>query len=129
MEPQLISDENEGYILGLKDTLVDSAPSPFEDAAHEEVRAKVEQELRLVAEPYRTVVVLRDIEDLSYEEISEVLQISLGTVKSRLMRGRMALKQRLENYVREAGNELGVCPQTKKEPGSVRKHSEVVTRS
>src|SRR5437667_3435618 len=37
MEPQLISDENEGYILGLKDTLMDSAPSPFEDAAHEEV--------------------------------------------------------------------------------------------
>jgi hypothetical protein len=50
-------------------------------------------------------------------------------VKSRLMRGRMALKQRLEAYVREAGNELGVCPQTKKVPGSVRKHSEVVTRS
>src|SRR6059058_4603172 len=35
MEPQFTSDENEGYILGLKDTLVDSASSPFEDAAHE----------------------------------------------------------------------------------------------
>jgi len=41
------------------------------------------------------VVVLRDIEDLSYEEIAEVLQISLGTVKSRIMRGREALREEL----------------------------------
>src|SRR2546423_1960545 len=128
MEPQFSNDENEGYVLGLKDTLVDSAPSPFEDAAHEEVRAKVEQELRLVPEPYRTVVVLRDIEDLAYEEIADVLQISLGTVKSRLMRGRMALKQRLESYVREAGERSGLHPQHK-ERGSVRRNSEVMTGS
>ncbi len=108
MEPQFEREDAEGGVLGLKDTLVDSAPSPFEDAAHEEVRAKVERELRQVPEPYRTVVVLRDIEELSYEEIAEVLQISLGTVKSRLMRGRMALKQRLEAYVREVGEELGL---------------------
>src|SRR5256886_16356573 len=59
MEPQFGKDENEGYVLGLKDTLVDSAPFPFEDAAHEEVLAKVEHELRSVPEPYRTIVVLR----------------------------------------------------------------------
>lgn len=93
---------------GLKETLVDESQSPFEDLAHEEVRARVEQELRNVPEPYRTAVVLRDIEDLSYEEIAEVLQVSLGTVKSRLTRGRNALKQRLESYVREAGRELGL---------------------
>ncbi len=108
MEPQFECEGREECLPGLKDTLIDSAPSPFEDAAHEEVRAKVEQELRLVPEPYRTVVVLRDIEELSYEEIAEVLQISLGTVKSRLMRGRLALKQRLEPYVREVGEELGL---------------------
>lgn len=90
---------------GLKETLVDRRDSPFESAAHEEVRARVEQELRQVPEPYRTVVILRDIEELSYEEIAEVLGVSLGTVKSRLMRGREALKKRLQPYVEEVGSE------------------------
>lgn len=87
---------------------VDASESPFERMAHEEVRAKVEQELRQVAEPYRSTVVLRDIEGLSYEEIAEITQVSLGTVKSRLMRGREALKKRLQAYVEELGPELGL---------------------
>jgi hypothetical protein len=45
---------------------------------------------------------------MSYEEISEVLEISLGTVKSRLTRGREALRQRLARYVSQANNELGL---------------------
>ncbi len=96
-----------GSSFGLKDTLVDEAPSPFDDLVQEEVRARVGRELRNVPEPYRTTVVLRDIEDLSYEEIAEVLQVSLGTVKSRLMRGRQALKKRLECYMRETGRQMG----------------------
>ena len=64
----------------------------------------------VLAEPYRTPVILRDIEDLSYEEIAEVMQVSLGTVKSRLVRGREALKKRLESYIRESGAELGIEP-------------------
>jgi RNA polymerase sigma-70 factor, ECF subfamily len=93
---------------GLEERLADETQSPFESLAHEEVRARVEAELRMVPEPYRTVVVLRDIEQLSYEEIAEVLETSLGTVKSRLMRGRAALKKRLARYVREAGEGLGL---------------------
>jgi len=68
----------------------------------------VEQELRQIAEPFRTTVILRDIEDLSYDEIAEVMQVSLGTVKSRLVRGREALRKRLLNFVRENGTELGL---------------------
>ena len=49
---------------------------------------------------------------MSYEEIAEVLEISLGTVKSRLTRGRDALRQRLTPYVREVGNELGLTAPT-----------------
>jgi RNA polymerase sigma-70 factor (ECF subfamily) len=98
---------------GLKDVLVDGHESPFEVAAHEEVRAKVEAELRQVPEPYRTTVILRDIEDLSYEEIAEVMQVSLGTVKSRLVRGREALKKRLQLYIEKAGEELGSRPERK----------------
>jgi len=95
-------------VAALRDTLVHSGDTPFDSVAHEEVRAKVEAELRMVPEPYRTTVILRDIEGLSYEEIAEILEVSLGTVKSRLMRGREALKKRLSTYVREVGPELGL---------------------
>jgi hypothetical protein len=53
---------------------------------------------------------------MSYEEIADVLEISLGTVKSRLTRGRAALKRRLSAYVRESGAELGLnTPQEEEE--------------
>ncbi len=100
-------DEN-GNCYGLGDTLADPGESPLEIFAHAEVRARVEKELKEVSEPYRTTVVLRDIEGLAYEEIAEVLQVSLGTVKSRLIRGRDALKKRLEPVVRDLmGSEVG----------------------
>jgi RNA polymerase sigma-70 factor, ECF subfamily len=88
--------------------LVDKHKSPFESAADHEVQARVEQELRKVSEPYRTAVVLRDIEDLSYEEIAEITQVSLGTVKSRITRGRDALRKRLTEYAKEVGPEIGL---------------------
>jgi len=88
--------------------LTDRADSPFENVAHREVQRRVEEELRKVPEPYRTTLVLRDLEEMSYEEIADVLEVSLGTVKSRLTRGREALRHRLAPYVRESGNELGL---------------------
>jgi RNA polymerase sigma-70 factor (ECF subfamily) len=90
------------------DRLVDKGESPFEKFAHTEVKAAVEQALQQVPEPYHTALILRDLEDMSYEEIAEVLAISLGTVKSRITRGRDALRQRLAGYVREVGPELGL---------------------
>jgi len=51
---------------------------------------------------------LRDLEDMSYEEIAEITQVSLGTVKSRLTRGREALRKRLTAYVMEHGQQLGL---------------------
>lgn len=106
MEAQIGDDDGQSFAL--KETLVDEHDSPFECAAHEEIRSRVEQELAQVQEPYRTTVVLRDIEGLSYEEVAEILQVSLGTVKSRLMRGRLALKKRLETYARQVGRDLGL---------------------
>jgi RNA polymerase sigma-70 factor, ECF subfamily len=88
--------------------LVDKHKSPFENTADHEVQDRVEQELRKVSEPYRTAVVLRDIEDLSYEEIAEITRVSLGTVKSRITRGRDALRKRLTEYAKEVGPELGL---------------------
>jgi len=52
--------------------------------------------LGALARPYREVVVLRDIEGLSYEEVAAALEIGVGTVKSRLSRGRAELRRRLE---------------------------------
>lgn len=113
LEPVAAETEN-GTALGLKETLADNSCSPFDSTAKTEVRARVEAELAKLPEPYRTTVVLRDIEDLSYDEIAEVMQVSLGTVKSRLVRGRDALKKRLESYAREVGEELGLAPQEEK---------------
>ena len=101
--------ETPGFVdNAMQVALTDPADSPFDNVAHHEVKQRVEEELRKVAEPYRTTLILRDLEEMSYEEIAEVLEISLGTVKSRLTRGRDALRQRLAPYVREVGNELGL---------------------
>src|SRR5436853_5395323 len=109
MEP-LENTGAQGSGLTMQEALVDEAESPFECAAHEEVRARVEEELRKIPEPYRSTVILRDLEEMSYEEIAEVLDVSLGTVKSRLTRGREALKQRLIPFIMECGSELSLRP-------------------
>jgi len=107
--------EFSGSRLG-EDRLVDPGESPFEQFAHSEVRAAVEQSLQQVPEPYRTALILRDLEEMSYEEVAEVLAISLGTVKSRITRGRDALRKVLAGYVREVGPELGLLAPTEERP-------------
>ena len=54
-------------------------------------------------EPYRSAVVLVDVEDQSYESAAEVLGVPIGTVRSRLFRGRRLLQQALMDYARDAG--------------------------
>jgi RNA polymerase sigma-70 factor (ECF subfamily) len=98
IEQELSAQDGEAFHL--KDTLVDRQESPFELAAHAELRDQVEAAVREVPEPFQTVVVLRDIEGFGYEEIAEILGIHLGTVKSRLMRGRAHLKAKLAPLVR-----------------------------
>jgi RNA polymerase sigma-70 factor, ECF subfamily len=107
MEPLHEANE-EGSSHAAKDMFVDSGESPFDNMVHEEVRARVEEQLRRVPEPYRTTLILRDLEQMSYEDIAEITQVSLGTVKSRLTRGREALKQRLLPFIRQCGSELGL---------------------
>jgi RNA polymerase sigma-70 factor, ECF subfamily len=76
----------------LGDMLVDPAESPYEIALHEEARERVEWALRQVPEPYRTTLILRDIEGFVYEEVAAMQSVNLGTVKSRLVRGRACLR-------------------------------------
>jgi RNA polymerase sigma-70 factor (ECF subfamily) len=87
-----IAESESGSPVRLKDTLVDAGESPYDMAVHEENRARVEAALRQVPEPFRTTLILRDIEGFVYEEVAEIQGVNLGTVKSRLVRGRAYLK-------------------------------------
>ena len=90
-------EENEdGESFSLSDALAAADASPFDQAARAQVRERVEAALRTVPEPFREVVVLREIEGFGYEEIAEILNVNLGTVKSRLTRGRTALREALQ---------------------------------
>ena len=104
IEPEETADGGAG--LALANLLVDRGESPLECIAQQQLKARVESELRRLTEPFRTAIILREIEELSYEEIAEVMQTSLGTVKSRITRGRESLKKRLLPYLRELGPEM-----------------------
>jgi RNA polymerase sigma-70 factor, ECF subfamily len=105
IEPEESADGGRG--CALSNMLVDSGESPLESIAQQQLKERVESELRRLNEPFRTAIILREIEELSYEEIAEVMQTSLGMVKSRITRGREALKKRLLPYLRELGPEMG----------------------
>jgi RNA polymerase sigma-70 factor (ECF subfamily) len=91
IDQELTSGES-GTPVRLSDRLVDPAESPFDAAVHEENRARVEAALQKVPEPFRTTLILRDIDGFVYEEVAEIEGVSLGTIKSRLVRGRAYLK-------------------------------------
>jgi RNA polymerase sigma-70 factor (ECF subfamily) len=102
--------------LSLAATLADRSDSPFDHAAQAEVRERVEAALRQIPEAFRTVVILREIEGFAYEEIAEILNVNLGTVKSRLTRGRSALRTILnaDGVVPAARTESSPAPQETK---------------
>jgi RNA polymerase sigma-70 factor, ECF subfamily len=92
IEQELPERENGGRAVALKDMLVDPAESPYDMALHEENRERVERALRQVPEPFRTTLILRDIDGFVYEEVAAMQGVNLGTVKSRLVRGRACLR-------------------------------------
>ncbi len=64
-----------------------------------ELRQALQDAVDALPEDYRSVVVLRDLEDLSNEEVSKVLKLSVSAVKSRLHRGRLVLREKLAKYL------------------------------
>jgi RNA polymerase sigma-70 factor, ECF subfamily len=94
IEQELTEGESGSPVL-LKDMLVDPSESPFDVAVHEEARQRVEAALKQVPEPFRSTLILRDIEGFVYEEVAEIQGVNLGTVKSRLVRGRACLRSLL----------------------------------
>jgi RNA polymerase sigma-70 factor (ECF subfamily) len=89
---QEVAGKESGAPVLLKEMLVDPGESPFENMVHTENRELVEAALNQVPEPFRTTLILRDIEGFVYEEVAEMQSVNLGTVKSRLVRGRACLK-------------------------------------
>ncbi len=93
-----------------KENIPDESRTPFEQAFGSEQRLMVEDALEKINPIFREAVVLRDISDLSYEEVAEILGVSLGTVKSRILRGREALREELAGSL-EARPALRLVPQ------------------
>ena len=89
---QDMTESGSGTPIKLKEMLVDPAESPFDMAVHAQNRTRVEAALSQVTEPFRTTLILRDIEGFVYEEVAEIQGVNLGTVKSRLVRGRALLR-------------------------------------
>jgi len=89
-------DTDPGETRSWKETIADGSRSPFDVAFDHEQAAMIQAALERINPVFRDAVVLRDIADLSYEEIAEILTVSLGTVKSRILRGRDALREELK---------------------------------
>ncbi len=82
--------------LPVSDRIADNRPSPHDRAAGRELQKMVQQALAKVSPELREAVILRDLQDMDYKEIAQVLRIPEGTVKSRISRGRAELARLLE---------------------------------
>ena len=96
----------------------DLGATPFEQLAAREIQAAVHAALQEIPKVFRGAVILRDLEGLSYEEIAEVLECSAGTVKSRILRGRRALRELLEPLLGVGERETAQGANTSQEQGA-----------
>ena len=94
--------------------LVDASESPFDFAMNQEAQLLMEEGLAAVSPVFRAALVLRELDELSYEEIAEVLDVSVGTVKSRILRGREALRRYLASRLDPVAGRLQLFPRTAK---------------
>lgn len=93
--------------------LMDAGETPFDFTVNREAQVLLEEALAGINPVFRTALVLREIEDMSYEEIAEILEVSIGTVKSRIVRGREALRRNLATRLDPAPS-LQLVPGTAK---------------
>jgi len=82
--------------------IADWTALPDDEVLRKELREVLDRAIGELPEIYRAVVVLRDIEELTTEEAAEVLGVSIEVIKTRLHRGRLALRQKLDRYLQNA---------------------------
>ena len=85
----------------MSDRLADPAPSQEQHVAGLELKVRIQNALKQLSPELREAVILRDLEDMDYKEISQVLRIPEGTVKSRISRGRGELARLLQRIERQ----------------------------
>ena len=91
---------------------VDPAPQPHEEAERRETQRLLQEGLLSLPAEYRSILLLREIEGLSYSEISAALDLELGTVKSRISRGRTLLRNFLSvngNFFENTASKVTEC--------------------
>jgi RNA polymerase sigma-70 factor (ECF subfamily) len=93
--------------------LMDSGETPFDFTMNREAQILLEEGLAAINPVFRAALVLREIEDMSYDDIADILEVSLGTVKSRIMRGREALRRYLASRL-DPAPALQLVPRTVK---------------
>ena len=95
---ELVQDSGERH----KFELGDGSHLPDDQLLQSELRTTLHRAVAELPETYRAVVLLRDLEELSTEETAQILDITSDAVKTRLHRGRLALRQKLDGYLRSA---------------------------
>jgi RNA polymerase sigma-70 factor (ECF subfamily) len=93
----------DGFGEGAEEKLVSSSPAPEVSYADGQFDDDVESALASLPEDFRAAVVLCDVEGLSYDEIADVLGVKLGTVRSRIHRGRAMLRSALQHRAPTVG--------------------------
>lgn len=83
----------------IKRDIADGNPGPREILDSKEDKGAVEEAVNSLNGEHREIIILREIEGLSYEDIADILKLDMGTVKSRLNRARVSLKEKLEGIL------------------------------
>ena len=90
--------DNENSVFG--ECEIDKRKRPDENTLYCELKTKINIAIEKLPALFRTIILLREVDGLSYEEIADLMNLNVGTVKSRLARARVILKKELESYIK-----------------------------
>ena len=94
----------QGHEESFQMSLPDTAPAPSDRMNKQETAQQLMIAMKRISEEHRSILVLREMEEMDYETISQILDLPVGTVRSRLHRARLQLKQQMEIVMGEVDN-------------------------